>query len=152
MPARGRGSRRTSGAGPDRRAALRPWLPVLLLSAACEEAAPPSAQACAEILALQRPAAEVVETWLGAGSVTLDYRLAEDGAESSHRLECSLAETASGRLRARSLRLDGHELSEAELLLVNSELLLAEIRRADPGAPRSARRAPLWLARLLPRS
>ncbi len=125
---------------------------MLLASVGCGEQTAPRARACAEILALQSPAAEVVETWVGTGSVAVDYRLVDAESETSHRLECALAETAPGRLRARSLRLDGDELSEAELLLVNSELLLAEIRRADPGPTRSTGRFTAWLGRFLRRS
>ena len=107
---------------------------------ACGEAMAPATRACAEILALRIPDAEVVEAWPGASAVALTYR-AEDAL---HRLECVLAEPAPGRLRAESLRFDDRELSEGEILLVNSDLLLAEIRRADPGPPGSQG----WMARI----
>lgn len=88
---------------------------------------------CTEILALQVPRSEVVETWPGAHGATLAYRIDGEDVASVHRLECTVGEPAPGQLRAESLRVDGRELSEAELLLVNSELLLSDIRRADPG-------------------
>jgi hypothetical protein len=108
-----------------------------LVGLACGDGAAPGARVCAEILALQVPGAEIVEAWPGAGGVALAYRAPDEdaGAEDAavHRLECVLAEDAPGRLRAQSLRIDHRALSEAEVLLVNSELLLGEIRRADPG-------------------
>jgi hypothetical protein len=119
-----------------------------LLGLACGEASAPGTRACAEILALQVPGAELVEAWPGAGGVALTYRTPDEdgGGEDApiHRLECVLAQDAPGRLRAQSLRVDDRRLSEAEVLLVNSELLLGEIRRADPGPPGSGR----WKARI----
>jgi hypothetical protein len=118
------------------------------LGLACADAASPQAQVCAQILRLQVPGAELVEGWPGVQGVALDYRLPAEDAAALHRIECVVAEPERrgepggavlpdpGGLRAQSLRIDGRELSEAELLLVNSELLLEEIRRADPGAPR----------------
>ncbi len=115
-----------------------------MLGFACSDEVTPSARVCAEILALQSPGAELVETWLGARGAALSYRIDDEGVASLHRLECAIAEPTPGRLRAESLRLDGRELSEAEILLVNSELLLTEIRRADPGPPGSRRWA-AWI-------
>ena len=89
-------------------------------------------------------------TWRGARGVAFDYRIDDEEDDGLHRLECTLAETEPGRLRASALREDGRELSEAELVLVNSELLLAEIRRADPGPPRTDPFWSGWLARLRP--
>ena len=118
---------------------------------ACGDGASPGTRVCAEILALQVPGAEVVEAWPGAGGVALTYRT-DAGAsdETVHRLECVMAESAPGRLHARSLRVDDRALSEGEVLLVNSELLLQEIRRADPGPPRSSRWA-AWIEAALAR-
>jgi hypothetical protein len=119
-----------------------------LLGLACSEAPAPGARACAEILAIQVPGAELVEAWPGNGAAALTYRAPDEdgGGEDApiHRLECVLAEDTPGRLRAQSLRIDDRRLSEAEVVLVNSELLLGEIRRADPGPPGSRR----WAARI----
>jgi hypothetical protein len=131
---RGRSHRTGLGA-----AALAAWVGL-----ACADPVAPGTRICAEILALQVSGAESLETWPGPHGVALDYRVpGEDGA-SVHRIECLIAEPEPGRLRAHSLRIDGRELSEAELLLVNSELLLAEMRRADRATPRP----PPWAATL----
>jgi hypothetical protein len=141
-------------------AALAAWVGL-----ACAEPVAPGTRVCAEILALQVPGAEPIEAWAGAHGVALDYRVPGEDAAAVHRIQCQIAEPEqgraaaaqragapvelgqaersgglppeAGRLRAQSVRVDGRELSEAELVLVNSELLLAEIRRADPGSPRS---------------
>lgn len=118
-------------------AALAAWIGL-----ACADAPSPGTRVCAEILALQAPGAEVVEAWPGAHGSALDYRVPGEDAKGVHRIECLIAEPEPGRLRAQSVRIEGRELSEAELVLVNAELLLAEIRRADPGPPRP----PAWEA------
>lgn len=147
MPARRRrvGRERRSGCARGPSLAL-----CALVGLACADDAAPGLRVCAEILALRAPAAEVVETWRGARGVAFDYRIDDAEDDGLHRLECTLAETEPGRLRASALREDGRELSEAELVLVNSELLLAEIRRADPGPPRTDPFWSGWLARLRP--
>jgi hypothetical protein len=119
-----------------------------LVGLACGDGLAPGARVCAEVLALQIPAAEIVEAWPGAGGVALTYRVEGEDDASVHRFECVMAQSAPGRLRAQSLRVDERELSEAELLLVNSELMLGEIRRADPGPP-SARRWTAWIEEAL---
>lgn len=123
-----------------------------LCGLACGQEAAPGTRVCAEILSLRAPGAQLVETWLGTGGVAVDYRFEGEPADSSHRLDCALEETEPGRLRARALHVDGRALPETELLLVNSELLLAEIRRADPGSPAEAGRWTDRLARLFRRS
>jgi len=110
-----------------------------MLGLACGDEVAPSTRVCTEILALQVPEGEIVEAWPGARGATFAYRTEGEDVASVHRLECAIAEPTPGRLRAQSLRVDGRELSDAEILLVNSELLLTEIRRADPGPPRSQR-------------
>ena len=152
MAARPRQLRWKVGSGSARRPARGALAAAALCGLACGGEAALGTRVCAEILELRAPAAEVVETWVGARGVALDYRVGDEAGESFHRLECTLAETEPGRLRARSVRVDGRELSEAELVLVNSDLLLAEIRRADPGPPRSAGRIASWIARLRSRS
>ena len=117
--------------------ALGSALVAALVGFGCRDDGGPSARLCAEILAIQVPGAEVVETQPGAQGATLAYRTPDEDAV--HRLECAISEPMPGHLRAESLRMDGRELSEAELVLVNSELLLIEIRRADPGPPRGQR-------------
>src|SRR5262245_23935184 len=79
---------------------------------ACADAVSPGARVCGEILALQVPGAELVEAWPSADGVALDYRVPDEEAGTVHRIECLIAEPEPGRLRARSLRVDGRELSE----------------------------------------
>ena len=152
MPARPRHARWKLGSGRAPRFAQGALAAAALCGLACGDEAALGTRVCTEILGLRAPAAEVVETWAGARGVALDYRVGDEAGETFHRLECTLAETEPGRLRARAIRVDGLELSEAELVLVNSDLLLAEIRRADPGPPRSAGRIARWIARLRSRS
>jgi hypothetical protein len=149
VPARARQrQRRGSGSPPGCRSSLVAVV-AALAGLACAEPLAPATRACAQILALQSPEAEVLGAWPGTRAVALDYRVEEADTATSHRLECAIAEPAPGRLRADALRIDGSELSEAELLLVNSELLLTEIRRADPGPPPAERRWTEWLEEVL---
>ena len=119
--------------GRSQRAGLGSSALVAWVGLACADAVSPETRVCGEILELQVPGAELVQAWPGEQGVALDYRVEGEDAEALHRIECLIEESEPGRLRARSLRMDGRELSEAELVLVNSELLLAEIRRADRG-------------------
>lgn len=139
MEARSRNFRQSRRGAGGRGRALGGALVAAVVGVACSDEMAPRTRVCAEILALQVPESEVVETWPGARGATFAYRIEGEDVPSVHQLGCELEEPTPGRLRAKSVRVDGRDLSEAEILLLNSELLLAEIHRADPGPPGAQR-------------
>jgi hypothetical protein len=105
-------------------------------AAGCGREADPRIALCAQVLERRLPRARVVETAAdpARGSATLRYEAAR-GAEApgSGSLECRIeASGSAGALRVVAATLDGEALPEAELTVINADLLLADLRRADP--------------------
>lgn len=116
---------------------VRVALCVLGLAAlACVQQQDPVARLCEAILARKLPGARVVSTLpRGAPDRTALAFETDEGRRTParHRLECEFQAAETGGMRLRSARLDGGELTDAELAVINSELFLADLQRA--GAP-----------------
>lgn len=111
----------------------------LLWGAGCGRDSTPSIAACAEILAARAPAARVVaaehESYT---SVALDFEIGRRWREQVRgRLACEFEAQPNGGLRLRAAALDGVPFTNAELTVVNADLLLAEMRRAGASEARS---------------
>jgi hypothetical protein len=81
---------------------------------------------CEALLASKRPGAEVATTTvLAGGGVELAYALPDEGAAGV--LTCEVERSALGGPRLRAAQLDGHALSDTELVVRNANLLLDEL-------------------------
>ena len=114
-----------------------------LCAAACACSPDPASATCLHILKRRLPDARVVAVATERGSrAAVDFQLGEDRA--ARRLTCAVERTGSGSgWRVRSARLDGAELTDAELTVVNADLFLRELARAGAlsGFARSLRAA-----------
>lgn len=115
----------------DRRTPLVLCASGVLLSLACAETSSRGARGCAALFG----SSDRVEA--ASQSVFSRSRSALAAAWSEaplpeEQLRCELERREPDGLRVRSARLNGRELSEARLALVNADLLLEEIRRAEP--------------------
>jgi hypothetical protein len=109
------------------------------VSLACGPEDDPGAQLCARLLEQRIPAAEVLEVTVLRPQRESRIRYEWPGADGSpvrDEIGCETEESAPGRLRARSVTLEGQQLSEAEIVLINSDLLLEDIRSAAPPVAR----------------
>jgi hypothetical protein len=109
---------------------------------ACAPKPDPRTALCESVLARRLPRARVVDTRVdrGASRVTLAFESARGvTVPTAGRLECETMASDAGGLRLRSARLDGAPLPEAEMAVINADLLLADLRQADPGPVAAAR-------------
>lgn len=108
---------------------------LLMASSACGREPVPSVAVCAEILARRFPDARVVQSQSQSDTSShamLDFEIgawwkrAERG-----QLTCSFEEQPNGGLRLLHATLDGVAFSATERTVINADLLLADLRRAD---------------------
>jgi hypothetical protein len=111
--------------------AIAPLALGAILLSACADDHGARVELCAGILERRLPASEVVEIARHPSDgpeITYDA-VDEDGAPVRGRLECKLERSRSGGLRVRSVTLDGRPLSEAEIVVLNANLLLDDLDR-----------------------
>jgi hypothetical protein len=106
---------------------------LLVASSACGREPAPSIVVCAEILARRFPEARLVQSRADVSAhAMLDFEIgawwkrAERG-----QLTCSFEEQPNGGLRLLHATLDGVAFSATERTVINADLLLADLRRAD---------------------
>lgn len=104
-----------------------------LLAVACARDREPALELCTDVLTRRFPEARVVETTSDASSAAVAFALGDRWkALPGGRLECHFDEVGSGgALRLHAATLDGVALTTAELTVINADLLLADMRRAD---------------------
>jgi len=134
--------RRTRDAARRRRGAGLVALAGIGLSA-CGGQADPALHLCEQILARKRPEARIAEARVRGHQTGITYRVeTPEGGTDRGWIACDFQVADSGGLRLRSALLDGQALTDAELAVINSELFLGDLRRADPaGGGRRAARA-----------
>jgi len=100
---------------------------------ACAKQAAPEARLCLDILNRRSPAAEVlaIAAEPSESRATIAYRI--KGAPATSELECEFQPIETGALRVRSVAVDGQPLLEAELAIIDADLLFDDMRRADAG-------------------
>jgi len=100
---------------------------------ACARRAAPEARLCLDILKRRSPAAEVLAIAAEPSEqrTTIAYRI--KGAPATSELACEFQAIESGGLRVRSVAVDGQPLLEAELAIIDADLLFDDMRRAEPG-------------------
>jgi hypothetical protein len=102
-----------------------------VLLSACADQRGARIELCAGILERKLPASEVVEIAPQPSerpAITFDA-VDDEGAPVRGRLECELERSRAGGLRVRSVTLDGRPLSEAEIAVLNANLLLDDLDR-----------------------
>ena len=109
-----------------------------LALAGCGHRSVPEAHLCLDILKRRSPAAQVVEIAAEPDlrRAAIEYRV--KGAPATSRLACEFQETETGGLRVRSVAVDGQPLLEAELAVIDADLLFDDMRRG--GAERGLHR------------
>ena len=108
-------------------------LPIAAL--ACARHAAPEARLCLDILKRRSPAAEVlgVAAEPGQQRATIAYRI--KGAPATNELACEFQAIETGGLRVRSVAVDGQPLLEAELAVIDADLLFDDMRRVEALSP-----------------
>lgn len=115
-----------------------------LLLAACSETPVTPTDLCTRVLLEAFPDAKLRATPSAPRphSPRLLFEAApREGFPGVGRFACETQRSLHGTLRLRSARLDERPLSDAELALINAELLLEDIRAAEPDPDRPARPA-----------
>jgi hypothetical protein len=104
-----------------------------LLALACAPDREPAVELCTDVLTRRFPEAHVVEVTSEPLHAALDFELGERWKRlPGGRLECRFDQVGSGgALRLYAATLDGVALTTAELTVINADLLLADMRRAD---------------------
>ena len=97
--------------------------------AACGAEPATPVELCTALLASKLPGAEVVEIASQPPTrLEIQYALArEEGEPARGRLACEIERSALGGPRLRAAELDGRPLSDTELVVRNSNLLLDEL-------------------------
>ncbi|MBS1106369.1 MAG: hypothetical protein H6Q91_1871 [Deltaproteobacteria bacterium] len=104
-----------------------------LFALACAPDREPAVELCTDVLTRRFPEARVVEATSDASDAAVAFELGDRWkALPGGRLECHFDEVGSGgAIRLRAATLDGVAFTTAELTVINADLLLADLRRAD---------------------
>jgi hypothetical protein len=95
----------------------------------CGARSTPEARLCLDILKRRSPAAQVLAIAAEPENqrATISYRV--KGASLTSRLACEFQAIETGGLRVRSVAVDGQPLLEAELAVIDADLLFNDMRR-----------------------
>ena len=106
---------------------------LLLAAASCGGRSTPEERLCVEILARRSPAAQVlaIESAPEEQRAAITYRV--KGSPVASELDCAFQANENGGLRVRSVAIDGEPLLEAELAVIDADLLFDDLGRG--GAP-----------------
>jgi hypothetical protein len=109
-----------------------------LAALGCASRVEPAAEICALVLARRLPAARVVTAVAAppALEAAIDFEVGGGWWTQPSRgsLRCAFEAGERGSLRLRGATLNGVAFTRAELTIVNADLLLADMRRADAEA------------------
>lgn len=106
---------------------------LLLAGSSCARSPDPAGATCLHVLRRRLPEARVVAVKAERGSrAAVEFELGED--RHAGRLACTVEASGSGGgWRVRSASVDGVDLTDAELAVVNADLFLYDLARA--GSP-----------------
>lgn len=108
----------------------------IVLPSGCGREKEEGGELCSALLARTLPSARVLEARRESTlRRTLRFEATDgDGERVEGTFRCELETARSGGLRVKAVLVDGRELSEEELVLINADLLLDDLRRHAPGA------------------
>jgi hypothetical protein len=102
----------------------------------CGNRSTPEAHLCLDILKRRSPAAQVLAIAAEPEDqrATISYRV--KGAPVTSQLACEFQAIETGGLRVRSVAVDGQPLLEAELAVIDADLLFSDMRSGGANAGR----------------